>query len=159
MSLGAAEYYGGIDVGASGGYAIFNTYGHIVTKKFTSFKEASEDFKSIGNKGFVVLEQVSAMPGQGVKSMFSFGSNYGGWQALLEILQIPYQLVIPRKWQAAILGSFPKGESKVRALSFCQKRFPHLNLKKKDDGICDALCIALYAKHLSTMRENINITT
>ena len=94
----------------------------------------------------VLLEQVSAMPGQGVSSMFTFGANYGGWIALLEGLRIPYVSVRPQKWQKYILGTFPKGESKIRAFEYVTKRYPERDLKKKDSGIIDAICMALYLK-------------
>lgn len=139
-------YFCGIDPGKSGAWAILNEEGALYDNG------AGDCFKCLNHKDITptltVLEQVHAFPGQGVSSVFSFGANYGGWVATLEILEIPYQLVPPQKWQKAILGSFPKGESKLRALEFAQRRWPTLNLKKKDHGIVDALCIALYAMRL-----------
>lgn len=147
------SYFVGIDVGKTGGWAILTGDGSFHSmESFKSYKEFKRKLEYFGSsfpkRFFTVLEQVSAMPGQGVTSMFSFGQNYGGWQALLEILEMPYQLSTPQKWQKAILGTFPKGQSKDRALAFVQRRWPELNLKKKDHGIVDALCIALYAREL-----------
>jgi Holliday junction resolvasome RuvABC endonuclease subunit len=78
--------------------------------------------------------------------MFTFGQNYGGWRALLESLQIPFVEPVPRKWQTAILGAIGKGESKAKAMEYVAKRYPQLQLRKKDSGIADAICLALYAK-------------
>ena len=42
------------------------------------FNEIKERVKKIDNKDIkVVIEQVSAMPGQGVTSMFNFGQSFG----------------------------------------------------------------------------------
>ena len=45
------------------------------------------------------VERVSAMPGQGVASMFNFGVSYGVIQGVLGALQIPIVLVTPRSWK------------------------------------------------------------
>ncbi len=144
--------YMGIDPGKTGGWAIINEIGNVVAcKEFTSFKDvrfAIGEVLGVVHKLFTVLEHVHSFPGQGVKSMFTFGQNYGGWQAALELLELPYELIVPKVWQKEIIGSVPKGMAKKYALAYAQKRWPELNLKKKDDGIADALCIALYAKRL-----------
>lgn len=140
------SYYCGIDPGKTGQWAVIDEDNTLIDRG------AGDCFKCLDNRDYVptltILEQVHAFPGQGVSSVFSFGTNYGGWIATLEILEIPYQLATPQKWQKVILGSFPKGESKIRALEFAQRMWPKLNLIRKDHGIVDALCIALYAKQL-----------
>lgn len=137
-------YFLGIDPGKTGAWAVINEQEDVVDNgPGDCFICMTFDYQPK-----TVLEQVHAFPGQGVSSVFSFGENYGGWKATLEILEIPYELATPQKWQKAILGAFPKGESKIRALEFAQKKWPKLNLKKKDHGLVDALCIALYAKRL-----------
>ena len=56
------------------------------------------------------LEQVSAMPGQGVSGMFSFGTSYGIVQGALAALGIPMVLVRPQAWKAraGLKGTEPK---------------------------------------------------
>lgn len=140
----------GIDPGASGATVVLNEAGeHLESYCFQEWRVVGEMLSTYRETALVALEQVGSMPGQGVTSMFSFGQNYGGYIALLEYLQVPYVLVRPQKWQKAILGSFPKGEGKTRAASYIRRRFPVLELTKnakKNEGIIDALCIALYIR-------------
>src|SRR5437868_5437346 len=49
-----------------------------------------------GNVGFVVIESVHAMPGQGVVSMFSMGYGLGLWVGIVAALGIPYEMVTPQ---------------------------------------------------------------
>lgn len=142
-------YFIGIDPGKTGGYAAITEDGeHDASSQFLDWSIAGIFLKSyfINGPCLVALEQVGAMPGQGVKSMFTFGANYGGWQALLEYLSIPYILVPPKRWQKGILGVFPKGESKERAYSYITRRYPHCQIKKSYTGVIDAICLALYIK-------------
>ncbi len=99
------------------------------------------------------LEQVSAMKGQGVSSMFSFGTGYGIWQGVLAALQIPMTFVTPQRWQKVMLPGKAKGDKQAgrkRALEL----FPFLagELKlKKHDGRGDALCIGEYGRRSMTL--------
>ena len=56
--------------------------GPTVVKRFT-------DWTLFRDIDYAVLERVSSMPKQGVKSTFSFGQNYGWWQGMLDALKIP----------------------------------------------------------------------
>jgi len=141
--------YLGIDPGSeTGAWAVINTSEHIETGTFECFKCFRDSNVISFSNTFCVLESVHCFPGMNSKAMTNFMTNFGGWQATLELLEISYQLIAPQKWQKQILGSFPKGQSKPRALAFARRKWPKLNLKKKDHGIVDALCIALYAKQL-----------
>ena len=46
----------------------------------------------------VVIEQVSAMPGQGVTSMFNFGQSFGVLKGICSALQLSVIFVRPAKW-------------------------------------------------------------
>lgn len=50
----------------------------------------------------VILEKVSAMPGQGVTSMFTFGEQYGMIQGVLASVRAPFEMVRPQEWMRAI---------------------------------------------------------
>jgi len=92
-----------------------------------------------------VLEQVHAMPGQGVTSMFTFGMNYGMWQGILAANGMSYVLVTPQKWMKTVLDSHKKGEK--LHLSFARRRWPDAPLaRKKDEAVAAALCIAEYGR-------------
>lgn len=141
--------YIGIDPGKTGGFAGVDEKGDFLCMgSFTNYLHFKEEATliSLDYEPVCVLEQVSAMSGQGVTSMFTFGNNYGGWLACLELLQLPHILVRPQAWQKVILGSFPKGESKKRAYDYVVRKYPKLNLEKKDSGIIDALCLAEYGR-------------
>ena len=47
----------------------------------------------------VVIEQVSAMPGQGVTSMFNFGQSFGILKGICSAMQLPMYFVRPSKWK------------------------------------------------------------
>lgn len=146
----------GIDPGASSGaYALIGSDGvPTFTSNFTCWKDVGAFLKQFENQTqvLVALEKVNANPVRGAKACFTFGENFGGWQALLQVFNIPYILVPPPRWQKELLGTFPKGESKKRAYSFATKRWPSMNLLVKQDGVIDALCIALYAR-----KEHLNV--
>ena len=48
---------------------------------------------------FVIVEQVSAMPGQGVTSMFNFGQTFGAIKGICAALNLPIFYVRPNKWK------------------------------------------------------------
>lgn len=145
--------YSASDPGRSGGWVIIDKDARIIFNSlFTNWTDVYTALAPYKNQStfHFLLEQVHAMPGQGVSSMFSFGANYGGWIALLEGLSISHILVPPQRWQKDILGSFPKGESKHRARDYIQRRYPEKKFLVKENGIIDALCMALYLRKQKT---------
>lgn len=92
-----------------------------------------------------MIEQVAAMPGQGVSSMFRFGQSYGATQMAVAAHKIPMHFVTPAKWKSHFGLSRDKGVSR----SLASQRFPKqadLFSRSKDDGRAEATLIALYAK-------------
>ena len=102
------------------------------------------------------LEQVHAMPKQGVSSTFNFGMNFGFIQGVLKAYGIPFELVPPQKWKK----EFSVTSDKNTSIEVCKRLFPGVNLKatdrcKKDhDGIAEALLIAEYGRRHYNGREN-----
>ena len=47
----------------------------------------------------VVIEHVSAMPGQGVTSMFNFGQSFGVLKGICSAMQLSMHFVRPEKWK------------------------------------------------------------
>jgi crossover junction endodeoxyribonuclease RuvC len=95
-----------------------------------------------------IIEQVAAMRGQGVTSMFRFGQSYGATQMAVAAHKIPMQFVTPAKWKSYLGLSRDKGVSR----SLASQRFPKqadLFKRVKDDGRAEAALLALYGK-LST---------
>ena len=78
----------------------------------------------------VVIEQVSAMPGQGVTSMFNFGQSFGILKGICAAMQLPMYLIRPAKWKKYFnLINAEKDASRTRAIEI----FPYFSsqLSKK----------------------------
>lgn len=94
------------------------------------------------------LEHVGAMPGQGVTSMFNFGTNFGFIQGVLRAYKIPFELVRPQKWKKEFSITADKNSS----IQVCKRLFPGINLKKNNeckkdhDGMAESALMAVYAK-------------
>ena len=89
-----------------------------------------------------VIEQVSAMPGQGVTSMFNFGQSFGILKGICSAMQLPMYFVRPTKWKKYFgLINSEKDASRTRAIEM----FPYFSSqlsKKKDSNKADAMLIA-----------------
>ena len=92
----------------------------------------------------VIVEQVSAMPGQGVTSMFNFGQSYGILKGICSAMQLPIYFVRPAKWKKYYnLINSEKDASRTRAIEI----FPYFSSqlsKKKDSNKADAILIASF---------------
>ena len=92
----------------------------------------------------VIIEQVSAMPGQGVTSMFNFGQSYGILKGICSAMQLPMYFVRPAKWKKYFnLINSEKDASRTRAIEI----FPYFSSqlsRKKDSNKADAILIASF---------------
>ena len=92
----------------------------------------------------VVIEQVSAMPGQGVTSMFNFGQSFGILKGICSAMHLPVYYVRPAKWKKYFnLINSEKDASRTRAIEI----FPYFSSqlsKKKDNNKADAILIASF---------------
>ena len=109
------------------------------------FNEISKRISKIEKGNLrVVIEQVSAMPGQGVTSMFNFGQSFGILKGICSAMQLPMYFVRPSKWKKYFgLINSEKDASRTRAIEM----FPYFssNLsKKKDSNKADAILIASF---------------
>ena len=92
----------------------------------------------------VVIEQVSAMPGQGVTSMFNFGQSFGILKGICSAMQLPMYFVRPAKWKKYFnLIKSEKDASRTRAIEIFPYFSPQLS-KKKDSNKADAILIASF---------------
>jgi len=97
-----------------------------------------------GERCLAVIEQVAAMRGQGVSSMFRFGEGYGMLQMGCAANKLPVQFVTPAKWKGYFGLSRDKGVSRGLAM----QRFPDNASdfgRAKDDGRAEAALLCLYA--------------
>lgn len=94
--------------------------------------------------GCAVVEEVSAMPGQGVTSMFGFGFSAGAAQMALAANEIKYLPVAPITWKRAMKVTNDKDATRQRASQLMPKHAINWPLKKHD-GRAEASIIAYYA--------------
>ena len=92
----------------------------------------------------VVVEQVNAMPGQGVTSMFNFGQTFGSIKGICAALNLPIFFVRPAKWKKHFdLINSSKDASRTKVIEMYPSISPRLS-KKKDVNKADAILIARY---------------
>jgi len=108
----------------------------------TSILLAAKD----GQEATVLLEAVSAMPGQGVSSMFRFGESVGVVLGVCGALQLPIRWISPQTWKKRA-GLSGKEKDAARTLVIqSNPEVADLMTRKKDIGRADAVCIALYGR-------------
>ncbi|WP_440939464.1 crossover junction endodeoxyribonuclease [Candidatus Pelagibacter sp.] len=150
----------GIDPGISGSICFFKdgriieviempvmTEGKKNKKQVNGAQIYNEFLKRINKKEDeirVVIEQVSAMPGQGVTSMFNFGQSFGILKGICSAMQLPMFFVRPTKWKKYFnLINSQKDASRTRVIEI----FPYFSTqlsKKKDSNKADAILIASF---------------
>ena len=107
------------------------------------YHEISKRIKNLEKKDIkVIIEQVAAMPGQGVTSMFNFGQSFGVLKGICAAMQIPMYFVRPAKWKKYFnLINSEKDASRTKAIEI----FPHFSAqlsRKKDSNKADAILIS-----------------
>tara|TARA_B100000686_G_scaffold332194_1_gene396674 strand:- start:962 stop:1456 length:495 start_codon:yes stop_codon:yes gene_type:complete len=118
------------------------------------YNEIIERIKNVSKKDiFVVVEQVSAMPGQGVTSMFNFGQSFGVIKGICSAMQLPIYFVRPAKWKKYFnLLKTEKDASRSKVIEI----FPYISAKlsrKKDSNKADAILLASYFENSYKIQE------
>ena len=149
----------GIDPGLSGAIAVLEN--HIVKKIFDMpvMSEGKKNKRQLNSAQLVelikqniknkeetaiVVEQVNAMPGQGVTSMFNFGQTFGAIKGICAALGLPIFFVRPAKWKKHFeLINSSKDSSRTKAIEMYPKLSNQL-AKKKDVNKSDAILIARF---------------
>jgi len=149
----------GIDPGLSGGIAIlddlkiFDIYDMPIMSEGKKNKNQLNSAQLVniirknlipnGNT-FLIVEQVSAMPGQGVTSMFNFGQTFGSIKGICAALNLPIFFVRPAKWKKHFdLINSSKDASRTKVIEMYPSISSRLS-KKKDVNKADAILIARY---------------
>ena len=109
------------------------------------FNELDRRIQNIQKKNIsVVVERVSAMPGQGVTSMFNFGQSFGVIKGICSAMQLPIYFISPSKWKKYFnLIKTSKDASRAKAIEI----FPYISTKlqrKKDSNKAEAILIASF---------------
>jgi crossover junction endodeoxyribonuclease RuvC len=139
----------GIDPGKGGAIAVIRDDKTVVVTA-TFSEEAYRDIISDDEDSFAVVEDVHAMPKQGVTSMFNFGYNKGWIMGLLYANSISVELVSPQKWKKM----FSLNGEKQKSIERAKQLFPCISLlatprcKKAHDGLAEALLMAEYARRI-----------
>lgn len=149
----------GIDPGASGAVAILQTNGDLVhvfempaveimvggkAKRRVSPEMLAAELKLYADQGAcAVIEQVGAMPGQGVSSMFAFGESFGLAKGVLAGMAIPTKTVLPTKWKRSLQLNSGKDGSRAKAASLWPSHAGEFK-RIKDDGKAEAALIAYW---------------
>ena len=118
------------------------------------YNEISKRIRDIDRKDIkVIIEHVSAMPGQGVTSMFNFGQSFGILKGICSAMQLPMYFVRPAKWKKYFnLIKSEKDASRTKAIEI----FPYFSsnlAKKKDSNKADAILIASFYYETSNQEE------
>ena len=118
------------------------------------FNEISEIINKFDKNDIrVVIEQVSAMPGQGVTSMFNFGQSFGILKGICSAMQLPLYYVRPAKWKKYFgLINSEKDASRTRAIEMFPNFSSQLS-KKKDSNKADAILIANFYHETYKLEE------
>ena len=93
-----------------------------------------------------VVEQVGAMPGQGVTSMFAFGQAYGLVLGVLAGLWIPTTTVTPATWKKALKLNTGKDGARAKAAQLWPAQADQFK-RVKDDGRAEAALLAYWRLH------------
>ena len=109
------------------------------------YNEINKKIEKYENQNIrVIIEQVSAMPGQGVTSMFNFGQSFGILKGICSAMRLPMYFVRPAKWKKYFsLINSEKDASRTRVIEM----FPYFSSqlsKKKDSNKADAILIASF---------------
>ena len=118
------------------------------------FNEITARIKKIDKDDIrVVIEQVSAMPGQGVTSMFNFGQSFGILKGICSAMKLPMYFVRPAKWKKYFnLINSEKDASRTRAIEI----FPYFSSqlsRKKDSNKADAILLASFYYETYKIKE------
>ena len=154
-------YIIGIDPGISGAICFFDNGKIIDVIEMPTMAEGKKNKKQVnGNQLYnelkkylseinideacVVVEHVTAMPGQGVTSMFNFGQSFGVIKGICSAMQLPIHFIRPTKWKKYFnLINTSKDASRSRAIELFTKVSEKLK-RKKDSNKADSILIASY---------------
>jgi len=155
----AERTYIGIDPGTSGGIAIFAP-----GRRFSVFPMPYSDgayneqricaYLEEHVHPVAIIEHVHAVYGSSAGSTFNFGMGFGLIRGILAALEIPYQLVTPKKWQDVMLHGENRKDTKAASVRVALRLFPQANFfvsersKKHHHGMTDAALIAEYGRRM-----------
>ncbi len=162
------KLYVGIDNGISGAMCVINNAGQVLhlsnlpTKKlgkdnsieaYKLFSQLEDLIQKLDPWIHVMVESASKFS-PGKMALCSTWRSFGTIEAVLSILNIPWEPINARTWQADLFKSHVRiGEENTKGISLqiCKRLFPSVNLIREnrsnpDLGLADALLIAEYCR-------------
>jgi crossover junction endodeoxyribonuclease RuvC len=141
------------DPGLNGSAAVLSREGLVVADDLPTIGDAKQRridaanladlIREHGPYRLAIVEQVSAMPGNGAASMFRFGESFGTILGILGAIAIPVRLVTPTQWKKQMRLDSSAETSRARAI----ETWPHhagLFARKKDHNRAEAALLALW---------------
>lgn len=138
--------YIGIDPGVGGGIAMIRDDGSLLSAVPMPETESDilEEIKAWNKHGLnarAALERVWSSPGWGHAGAFTFGKNYGACRMALMAAQIPFEEVLPQRWQSNL--GCRSGKDKNVTKRAAQNLFPRYTITH---AVADALLIAEFCR-------------
>ena len=145
----------GVDPGQAGGIAVVKAYGqlgkivkafrmpvlHVRKKKMIDAVAILQELEDV-KIDIAIIEQVHAMPRQGVSSSFQFGRSYGAVEAVIQQVAERVEYVTPATWKKAMgLTTDKQASLDMAKLKFGRKDIWNV---KANDGIAEAALLCLY---------------
>jgi|TARA_B100001059_G_scaffold30257_1_gene24483 crossover junction endodeoxyribonuclease RuvC len=159
----------GIDPGLSGGIAILENNKVVNMFDMPVMSEGKKNKRQLNSAQLVslikaniksneeiavVVEQVNAMPGQGVTSMFNFGQTFGAIKGVCAALELSIFFVRPAKWKKHFeLINSSKDSSRTKVIEMYPTLSNQLS-KKKDVNKSDAILIARFYSETRLIDNN-----
>lgn len=140
----------GVDPGISGAITLLTFNGEVVGSWPTpeTEREVVELLSEFAPRiARAAIERVQPMP-TGTVAMFKLGRSYGFLRGILTTLQIPFDEVGPKAWQAGVGVIFPpkvngKRNNKAITRQKAQQLFPHIKITNAN---ADSVLIAEYQR-------------
>ena len=147
------KYFIGIDPGITGGLCVIDEADRLLALVSCpkTLKGVWDTLRFRGSSDQCAIESVHSMPGQGVRSTWTFSGNYHAWLMALVAAEIPYQQISPQRWMKHF-GTMPqhsgtmaeqKRKRKHRILHMAEQRYPSTKIAL---ALADAVMLATYAR-------------
>lgn len=151
--------YIGIDPGASGGIAAIVgglVRAQVMPATKRDILDVLREAQALDVTAHAVLERVWSSPGWGHVGAFKFGGSFHSLEMALLACNIPYDLVLPRRWQAEMGVSYPAGRPRDKNITKrrAQALFP---FRRITHGVADALLLAEYCRRVHLTANHTRI--
>lgn len=165
----------GIDPGAGGALALFVTVQDTTSWPFLQLYDMPVIVGKVGSRNrtqisesllaglvrdmkpdIAWIEQVHAMPRQGVTSSFNFGLAFGLCRGVCAALNVPVQLIAPTVWKRHFRLGVGKHDSRLLACRLFPENAAQF-ARVRDDGRAEAALLALYGSRQGSTQFSVDM--